>query len=133
MVTALQVAGLSLTALLLAKVLQRYAAEQAMLLTMLLCIGFTGAAVLSLTPVLERMDTLLRAGGLAAEETAKLSKAIGICIVTELASDSCKDAGESALATAVTMTGKTALLLLSLPLMESLLHVLQEVFGCTGG
>lgn len=133
MVTALQVAGLSLTALLLAKVLQRYAAEQAMLLTMLLCIGFTGAAVLSLTPVLERMDTLLRAGGLGADETAKLSKAIGICIVTELASDSCKDAGESALATAVTMTGKTALLLLSLPLMESLLHVLQEVFGCTGG
>lgn len=133
MVTALQVAGLSLTALLLAKVLQRYAAEQAMLLTMLLCIGFTSAAVLSLTPVLERMDTLLRAGGLHAEETAKLSKAIGICIVTELAADSCKDAGESALATAVTITGKTALLLLSLPLMESLLQVLQEVFGCTGG
>lgn len=130
MVTAIQVAGLSLTAVLLAKTLQRYAAEQAMLLTLLLCIGLTSAAVLSLTPLLEQMDTLMLAGGLTASETAKLSKGIGVCIVTELAADTCKDAGESALASAVTMTGKTALLLISLPMVESLLRVLQEVMGC---
>ncbi|MCQ2433895.1 MAG: stage III sporulation AC/AD family protein [Oscillospiraceae bacterium] len=133
MVTALQVAGLSLTAVLLAKVLERYAAEQAMLLMMLLCVGLTAAAVLSLTPILERMDTLLHAGGLSADETARLSKAIGVCIVTELAADTCRDAGEAALATAVTMTGKTTLLLLSLPLVETLLRVMEEVLGCAGG
>lgn len=133
MVTALQVAGLSLTAVLLAKVLERYAAEQAMLLMLLLCVGLTAAAVLSLTPILERMDTLLHAGGLSADETARLSKAIGVCIVTELAADTCRDAGEAALATAVTMTGKTTLLLLSLPLVETLLHVMEEVLGCAGG
>lgn len=131
--TALQVAGLSLTAVLLAKVLERYAAEQAMLLMMLLCVGLTAAAVLSLTPILERMDTLLHAGGLSADETARLSKAIGVCIVTELAADTCRDAGEAALATAVTMTGKTTLLLLSLPLVETLLRVMEEVLGCAGG
>lgn len=133
MVTALQVAGLSLTAVLLAKVLERYAAEQAMLLMLLLCVGLTAAAVLSLTPILERMDTLLHAGGLSADETARLSKAIGVCIVTELAADTCRDAGEAALATAVTMTGKTTLLLLSLPLVETLLRVMEEVLGCAGG
>lgn len=133
MVTALQVAGLSLTAVLLAKVLERYAAEQAMLLMLLLCVGLTAAAVLSLTPILERMDTLLHAGGLSADETARLSKAIGVCIVTELAADTCRDAGEAALATAVTMTGKTTLLLLSLPLVETLLRVMEEVLGCVGG
>lgn len=131
--TALQVAGLSLTAVLLAKVLERYAAEQAMLLMLLLCVGLTAAAVLSLTPILERMDTLLHAGGLSADETARLSKAIGVCIVTELAADTCRDAGEAALATAVTMTGKTTLLLLSLPLVETLLRVMEEVLGCAGG
>lgn len=133
MVTALQVAGLSLTAVLLAKVLERYAAEQAMLLMLLLCVGLTAAAVLSLTPILERMDTLLHAGGLSADETARLSKAIGVCIVTELAADTCRDAGEAALATAVTMTGKTTLLLFSLPLVETLLRVMEEVLGCAGG
>ena len=133
MVTALQVAGLSLTAVLLAKVLERYAAEQAMLLMLLLCVGLTAAAVLSLTPILERMDTLLHAGGLSADEMARLSKAIGVCIVTELAADTCRDAGEAALATAVTMTGKTTLLLLSLPLVETLLRVMEEVLGCAGG
>lgn len=133
MVTALQVAGLSLTAVLLGKVLERYAAEQAMLLTLLLCVGLTGAAVLSLTPLLGRVDTLLQAGGLTSDETARLSKAIGVCIVTELAADTCQDAGESALSAAVTLTGKTALLLLSLPLVESLLGTVREVLGCFGG
>ncbi len=127
--TAVQVAGLSLTAVMLAKVLQRFAAEQAMLLTLLLCVGLTAAAVLSLTPMLERMDLLLAAGGLTADETAALSKGAGVCIVTELAAEICKDAGESALACAVTMTGKAALLLLALPLVSSMLGVVQSLLA----
>ena len=101
----------------------------AMLLTLLLCVGLTASAVQSLLPLLERMNQMLTAGGLRADEIAKLSKGIGICIVTELAAETCKDAGESALCSAVLLTGKTALLLLCLPLMESLLTVLREVLG----
>ena len=122
-------AGLSLTAVMLAKVLQRFAAEQAMLLTLLVCIGLMSVAVLALTPLLARIDALLNAGGITAEETAALSKGIGICIITELAADTCRDAGESALATAAELTGKTSLLLISLPLLEVLLGIMREVLG----
>lgn len=129
MVTALQAAGISITAVLLAKVLQRYCAEQAMLLTLLLCISLTAAAVVSVTPLLQRIDELLNAGGLSSDETAALGKSIGICVVTELAADTCHDAGESALAAAVMLTGKIALLLISLPLLETLLEIIREVLG----
>ena len=64
MVTALQVAGISITAVLLAKMLQRYAAEQAMLLTLLLGTMLTAAAIVAMTPVLTQIDMLLSAGGL---------------------------------------------------------------------
>lgn len=132
MVTALQVAGISITAVLLAKMLQRYAAEQAMLLTLLLGTMLTAAAIVAMTPVLTQIDTLLSAGGLDPQQTACITKAIGICCITQLAADVCRDAGESALTTAVLLTGKIALLLLMLPLLTPLTKLLEEVLNCTG-
>ena len=119
MVTALQVAGISITAVLLAKMLQRYAAEQAMLLTLLLGTMLTAAAIVAMTPVLT-------------QQTACITKAIGICCITQLAADVCRDAGESALTTAVLLTGKIALLLLALPMIAPLTKLLEEVLHCTG-
>ena len=130
MVTALQITGLTVTAVLFAKLLQRYAAEQALLLTLLLGTALTAAAVVSMTPILHEMDTLLAEGGIPADQTAALSKAIGICCVTQLASDVCKDAGESALCSGVLLTGRITLLLLTLPLFRPLLTTLQEVISC---
>ena len=132
MVTTAQIAGLSVTAVLLAKLLQRYAAEQALMLTLLLGVMLTGAAVLSLTPVLRRIDGLMLNAGLHADESARIGKAIGICCITQLASDICKDAGESALATGVILAGNAALLLLILPLIDPLLTMLKEVMTCIG-
>lgn len=130
MVTALQIAGLSVTAVLIAKLLQRYAAEQALMLTLLLGTAVTAAAVISMAPILNEIDALLAEGGLSAEQTASLSKAIGICCVTQLASDVCRDAGESALSSAALLTGKISLILLALPLFRPLLSMLREVLSC---
>ncbi|MBR3268994.1 MAG: stage III sporulation protein AD [Oscillospiraceae bacterium] len=130
MVTTVQIAGMSLTAVLLAKLLERYAAEQALLLTLLLGTLLTGAGVLALMPVINQIDVLMEHAGLSASETASIGKAIGICCVTQLAADVCKDAGASALATGVLLTGKAALLLLILPLIEPLLSLMQEVIDC---
>ena len=130
MVTKIQIAGLSVTAVLIAKLLERYAAEQAMLLTLLLGVLFTAAAVCALSPVLNEMDLLLASSGLSETQTSTVSKVIGICIVTQLAADICKDAGETALCTAVTLTGKASLLTLSLPMFSSLLSMVREVLSC---
>ena len=126
----MQAAGLTVTAVLLAQLLRRYAAEQALLLTLLLGTLLTCAAVLAMTPVLNEIDGMLAAGGLDSAQTAALGKAIGICCVTQLAEDICKDAGESALATAVLLTGKVSLMLLMLPMISPLLSLIREVLTC---
>ena len=130
MVTAMQAAGIALTAVMLAKMLERYAKEQAMLLTLLTGALLTAAAVTMLTPVTEQIDALLADAGLEPQQTACITKAIGICCVTQLASDVCKDAGESAMASAVMIAGKTALLVLTLPLILPLRQILEEVLSC---
>lgn len=130
MVTAMQAAGIALTAVMLAKMLERYAKEQAMLLTLLTGALLTAAAVTMMTPVTEQIDALLSNAGLVPQQTACITKAIGICCVTQLASDVCKDAGESAMASAVMIAGKTALLVLTLPLILPLRQILEEVLSC---
>ena len=132
MVTVMQTAGLTLTALLITKLLERHTKEQALLISLLLCFLLTSAAVISLTPVLTRMDSLLSSSGLSPEAAGSIGKAIGICCVTGLAADVCKDAGESALSSTVLLTGKAALLLLALPLIDPLLDLVREVLLCAG-
>lgn len=132
MVTALQIAGLSVTGVLIAKLLRRYTEEQALLLTLLLGTGITAAAVLAMTPVLNEIDRLLHESGLTAAQTACISKSIGICCITQLAADVCRDAGESALSNAVLLTGKITLILLALPLFSPLMTMLREVLSCVG-
>lgn len=130
MVTALQIAGLCIIAVLFTKLLRQHAPEHGVLLSLLLACGVMTCAMLSLSPLLVQLDRLLSAGGLSSDQIAVLSKAIGISCITQLAADVCKDAGESALATAVMLTGKAALLLLALPSAQMLLTLFQEVLSC---
>ena len=130
MVTIFRTAGLAVTAVLIAKLIRRYTEEQALLLTLLAGLGITAAGVLAMSPILNEIDSLLAQGGLTSEQTACIAKAAGICCVTQLASDVCKDAGESAVASAVMLSGKVTLVLLILPLLQPLLANLQEVLSC---
>lgn len=128
--TTLQTAGLVITAAVAAQLLRRYAPEQALLLALLAGSGATVAALLLLTPVLNRIDSLLAAGGIGTEQTAAVSRAIGTCCITQLAEGVCRDAGENTLCIAVGLMGKTALLLLILPMIEPLSALLEEVLSC---
>ena len=130
MVTVFRTAGLALTAVLIAGLIRRYTEEQALLLTLLAGIGITAAGILAMTPVLNEIDTLLARSGLTPEQTGCIAKAAGICCVTQLASDVCRDAGESAVASAVLLSGKAALILLILPLFHPLLARIEEVLSC---
>jgi stage III sporulation protein AD len=56
-----------------------------------------------------------------------LIKILGIAIITELTSDICIDAGESSIASKVSLFAKTEILLLTLPLIKELFSVCQEL------
>lgn len=58
-----------------------------------------------------------------------LGKAMGIALMVETTADICRDAGEESLASRILFFGKVEILLLSLPLMQSLLKLMQEVMA----
>ncbi len=127
--TLFAVASLCLTAVLLCKVLERYAREQAVMLTIGTAAGVLLLLLTMLEPLLAQMYQLFELAGLPQTYIAVLWKALGICYVTQLAGDVCRDSREEALCSVVHMAGKIALMLQALPLIRALLSMLVEVLG----
>ena len=56
-----------------------------------------------------------------------LFKGLGICYVTQLACDFCKDCGENSLAGQAELAGKISLLIISLPLFNALIEIIKTL------
>mgnify|MGYP002766412663 CR=1 FL=1 len=59
--------------------------------------------------------------------TGIILKALGICIVAELGSQCCRDAGEAAIAAKVELAAKTALVLMCMSVFTQLLETAGEL------
>ena len=119
-----------LIAAFLTVLLRRYRPELAM------GVGIVAGAIALLAvlktaaPAVSQLQALLDGAALPQAYTAILFKALGICLLTQLTADACRDAGESALAAKAELAGKLLLRVLSLPLFEKItslaLSLLQE-------
>lgn len=54
-------------------------------------------------------------------------KAVGICLVAQLAADICRDSGQQSAATKIEIGGKLAVVAVSLPLFEQLLTLAERI------
>ena len=98
-----------------------------------LAIGIvTGVLILGvifghITGVIARVQQLLRATNIPLEYIEILFKSLGICFLTQFASDACKDAGETALSSKIETAGKLMILIVSLPLFEKVISIAMEL------
>lgn len=80
-----------------------------------------------LTPVAEQINALFKKTQLDYQYLETLWKSIGICYLTGIASDVCRDSGEGALASVAELWGRVTLLLLMLPMAKTLLEIMTGV------
>lgn len=73
-----------------------------------------------------------RGDGAKAEYVQILFKALGLCFITQIACDACRDLGETAIASKVETAGKLSVLLVSLPLFEKILGIAGGLIGGAG-
>lgn len=114
------VAAVAVITAFLAVMLRRSHPEQAMGVTLVTGILMVTAALGGVAPLLDDIQTMLETSGLTGEYTRILFKALGICVITQLASDACRDAGEQGLAAKAELAGKLTLLTLALPLFQKI-------------
>lgn len=114
---------------LLALTLRGQRPEFAMLLSL-------GCGIFVLLALMEQMKEIITGlekimSGLSEQSdlTAIILKALGICIVAELGSQCCRDAGEAAIAAKVELVAKAALVLMSMPVFTSLMETAGELLS----
>ena len=112
------IAGICIFAAALCRVFDNGAKEYGVLVKTAVVAVISMAVVLAIVPVTERIYALYEYTGGSSEYFTVMIKAIGICFLTRLAGDICRDSGESALAVQAETAGKAALLMVSLPLFE---------------
>lgn len=103
--------------------------QSALLLTLAVCCMVGCLAVSYFTPVVSFIHRLQEVGKLDGGMLEILLKTVGIGIIGELASMICTDSGNGALAKALQLLSAAVILWLSIPLMEQLLELLQEILG----
>ena len=123
------IAGLAVVAAVVCLLLRQYRPEYAMVVS-LGCGALLFAAILdTLTPVFAVMDGLMQKTSMDPAYVGAIAKTLGICYVTQLASDACRDAGQTAIASKVELAGKVFVLLIALPMFEQLVEIAFSLIG----
>lgn len=123
----LAIAVLCLTATVLCKVMNKYSEEYSMFISLAVCILVLMSVIVFISPALETINNLFTGAGISSDNIDILVKGLGICYITQLAQDVCKDNDYEAMATQVEMVGKVSLIILALPLFTRLVNIVNEL------
>ena len=119
--------GVLLCGALLSAVLRTQRPELAVCLSLLAAAVTVGLLLGQLSPMVTALRRMSALGGVGENGLAVVLRGAGICLVTQLAADTCRDAGDSALAGKAELTGRILLLLLAMPLYEQILALIVGV------
>ena len=124
-----QTVGGVLIALVLWSLLSGRSRDGAVLLSLAVCTMVLLAAVNFLKPVVELIEFLRETAGLDQQLIGTVLKAVGIGLIAELAGLLCTDTGNASLGRAVEMLAAAAVLWLAIPMITSLLELVEQMAG----
>ena len=122
-------AAAGLVGTILALSLGQYRPEFRMLVTAAVTLLLMAMVLEQLSPVLEQLRSTMELTGLTGDYAAILFKAVGICLLTQLAGDVCRDSGESSIASKIELAGRAAILLTAMPLIQEVLAWAWELMN----
>jgi stage III sporulation protein AD len=123
----LSIAGIALTAAALAVMLRQYRQEYALIIGIAAGVLIFTIVLSNIQPAFDEIDTLLIRAKVDTQYGTILIKSLGVCFVAQLASDACRDAGETAIASKVELAGKFTVLLIALPLFGQVAELVLKL------
>lgn len=121
--------GIAILAAILAVMLKKYNPEYSILISLGAGALLLWMVLSKISPAINQIRELISAAGISSEYGAILLKTLGICFLTQLSADSCRDAGESALAAKVELAGKLFIVILALPLFQQIASTALSLIG----
>lgn len=78
-----------------------------------------------LLEVISIIENLFEKSDMDHEYLTIIFKGLGICYITQLGCDCCKECGESTIASQLELAGKIAMVIISLPLFRALIAIIE--------
>lgn len=125
MINIISVAGICIISAILCKLFGSLGNEYALYIKLAAAAVLASALALIISPIAETIRGIYEKAGANEEYLTILFKALGICYITQFACDICKDSGENALATQAELAGKLSLIILALPMFNSLAEIVS--------
>lgn len=110
-------------------ILSRQGKEYALVLSIGICCLVLILMFEFLEPVIDLLDQLQTLGNLQPEWLSIMLKSVGVGLVVEIGMMICADAGNAALGKTLQILGTVAILWLSIPLMNSLIKLVEQILG----
>ena len=107
--------------------ISKHGKDISLLLTVVVCCMIITAAFAYLDPVIEFFDKLQSVGKLDSGLITILFKAVGIGMLSEVASLICEDAGQAALGKSIKLLASAVIVWMSLPILTSLLDLIESI------
>lgn len=127
MTLLLKAAAVSMAGAAMALLLKRSAPELGLGMSVAVSLLAAGLAAELLSGLTELLVLVRDETGLSPAVTAPVLKCVGIGVVTRLSADICRDAGQSAAASAVELCGAACALTAATPLIRALLELIKEM------
>ena len=120
----IKIVGVSIFAVIMIIILKGYRPEMALVLSIVTGIGIMLFAIYKMSSVINVLNDLVTKSGINKDFLLIIIKVIGIAYIVEFGKNICIDAGQSSIATKLEMAGKVIIVVLTVPIISSLVNVL---------
>jgi len=110
--------GLGVVAVCIVVLLRQYRPEYALMISLVCSVLIFAAALSVLIPALDEIENMMEEANIDLSYVSILFKSLGLCLITQIASDSCRDAGETAIASRIEFSGRLSLVVVALPMFR---------------
>lgn len=123
------IVGIGIVAAAICILVGQYRPEFALLVSLCSGILIFVLVMLELTPVLDQIEDYVTRASLNNEYFKVLVKSLGICYIASIAGDTCRDAGQTAIAGKIELAAKVAVVVLALPLFGKIVETSMELIA----
>lgn len=122
-----KIIGVAIIALIMILILNKTNKEISVVITILASVILLSFVILKLDNVIYMLKDLASKSGINTEYLLLLIKVTGIAYIVELTKNICVDAGSSSLATKVEIAGKVSIVVLTIPLITTVISLILEL------
>lgn len=122
-----KIIAFSVISLMLVVVLEKVNKEYAIVITLISAIVIFSMIIIKLDSVIALLNQLVEGAGINKNYLTILLKVTGISYIVELTKNICEDAGSSSLATKVEMAGKISVVILTIPIITSVVEMIVDI------